>query len=192
MEDRKGAQRRNGKSWVRRTLQAMVGAWLFPEGTREHGKDKTSEAVSLDFSFSKTPSLLPGGEGAGRMGIKSRSRELALHCSHHPNRHWLSGRSDQSSLGWEEGEAGVPSSGSFGSWGPLSPSLAQLVWTLSSLERQGLSVAASQKSEDYRFASGPSLLSHRCPRTLLSLGSEHCIRTPLGRPTQKLTAVRQL
>lgn len=124
------------------------------------------------------------------MGSKSRSRELALHCSDHPNRHWMSGRSDQSSVGWEEGEAGVPSSGSFGSWGPLSPSLVQLVWTVPSLERQGLGVTASQKSKDYRFASGRSLLSHRCPRTLLSLGSEHCIRTPLGGPRQKLTAVR--
>lgn len=67
----------------------------------------------------------------------------------------------------------MPCSGSFGSWEPLPHSLAQLVWALPSLEKQGLSTAASQKSEYYRFAGGLSLLSHRSPRTLLSLGSTH-------------------
>lgn len=61
LEDQKGAQRRNGKSCARRTLRVRVGAWLFPEGR----KDKRGKAISLDFSFSKAPSLLPGGEGVG-------------------------------------------------------------------------------------------------------------------------------
>lgn len=70
-------------------------------------------------------------------------------------------------------------------------SLAPWVWLLPSPERQGLSTTASQNSEDYRFAGGLSLLSHRLWCTLLSLGSTvpH-IRTPLGRPRQQLTAVR--
>lgn len=50
-------------------------------------------------------------------------------------------------------------------------SLAPLVWPLPTLERQGLSPAALQISEDYRFAGGLSLRSRRHRRTLLSLGS---------------------
>lgn len=185
----KGKGWRNGKSWIRKTLQATGRAGLHPEGNREPWEDKGSKVCSLDFSFSKTPSLLPGGEGVGGRA-KSRSREFSLCCSDHPSRHWLGGRRDQSSLRCKEGEAGALCSECSASWAPLAHLLAQLVWPPLRLERQGLSAAASKKSEDYRFAGGLSLLSHRRPRTLLSLGStvtaEHCIRTPLGRPGQRL------
>lgn len=69
MEDQKEAQRRHGKSCARRTLRVMVGAWLFSEGR----KDKRGKAISLDFSFSKTPSLLPGGEGVGGWGSRAEA-----------------------------------------------------------------------------------------------------------------------
>lgn len=158
-------------------------------GNREPREDKGSKSCSPDLPFSKTPSLLLGGEGVRRR-VNSRSRELSLCCSDRPSSHWLAGRRDQSSLGCKEGEAGALLSGCSASWRPLAHLLAQLVWPPLSLERQGLSAAASKKSEDYRFAGGLSLLSHRRPRTLLSLGStvtaEHCTRTPLGRPGQRL------
>lgn len=143
-------------------------------GNREPREDKGSKSCSPDLPFSKTPSLLPGGEGV-RHRVKSRSRELSLCCSDRPSRHWLAGRRDQSSLGCKEGEAGALLSGCSASWRPLAHLLTQLVWPPLRLERQGLSAAASKKSEDYRFAGGLSLLSHRRPRTLLSLGSNcHC------------------
>lgn len=72
--------------------------------------------------------------------------------------------------------------------------LSSLAWLLPGLARQGLSTTAPQKSEDYRFAGGLSLLSHRLRCVLLSLGSTvtavHCIRTLLGRPQPQVTAVR--
>lgn len=63
--------------------------------------------------------------------------------------------------------------------------------SLPSLERQELSAEKSQKSEDYRFARGLSLLSHGRPSTLPApccLWAQ--LSLPSGRPRQQLTVVR--
>lgn len=160
--------------------------WLFPEGDRKPWKRWEHKAFSLDFSFSKTPSLFPGGEGVGVWG--SRAETGSCPSTAPPA---------QADTGWVAAVTNPPSDGRGRSWYSLPWRLWFLETPRSLAGPAGVAAArpgeagvkrrAFQKSKDYRFASGLSLLSHKCPRTLLSLGStvtaERCIGTPLGRPS---------
>lgn len=111
---------------------------------------------SHEISLFQRLLLTPRWRRSWEVGVEGRDRALSL-CSNCPSKHQRDSRSERSSWGWEEGGARIPALGS------QAPQLTGhwLVWPLPSLERQGLSAAALQKSEDYRAAGDLSLLSDR-------------------------------
>lgn len=111
---------------------------------------------SQEISLFQRPLLTSRWRRSWEVGVESRDRALSL-CSNCPSKHWPGGGSERSSWGWEEREASIPALDS------QDPQLTGhwLVWPLPSLERQGLSAAVMQKSEDYRVAGDLSLLSDR-------------------------------
>lgn len=120
------------------------------------------------------------------MGFESRNRKLSLHSSHRPSRPWLGGHSDRPSL---DRRGRSWSSLPWRLWFLKSPgSLAGPAGVAAAWPGQaGVKRSSLPEIKGLQVCRGLSLLSHRRPRTLLSLGStvtaEHCIRTPLGRPS---------
>ena len=96
---------------------------------------------SHEISLFQRPLLTSRWRRSWEVGVEGRDRALSL-CSKCPSKHWQGSGSERSSWGWEEGGASIPALDS------QDPQLTGhwLVWPLPSLERQGLSAAALQKS----------------------------------------------